>query len=220
MTVRALLLAAALLPILAHASPARARSAETSARTETEYTVREGETLNGIANRAGVASKAIAEANGLKPPFPVRTGQKLKIPRKTAPAASKAQASSPERESIHVVTEGETLGGIANRAKVPRILIAEANGLTPPYAVLTGQKLHIPRTRRYTVRNGDTGLDIAAQYDVPWNQIAVANGIDPAAALVPGKELLIPTLLNAAAADETGQNRAANDSKPARPTPP
>ena len=52
----------------------------------------------------------------------------------------------PDQETEHVVKEGETLFGIANRARVPRVLIAEANGLKPPYLVRSGQKLKIPRT--------------------------------------------------------------------------
>jgi murein DD-endopeptidase MepM/ murein hydrolase activator NlpD len=209
----ALLLAAALLPVAGLAVAA-----------EAEHVVGQGETLNGIANRAGVTSKALADANGLKPPFALRLGQKLKIPRaavaksaatKTASAkpvpvktaslatlpktsAATKTAANPAlvKESMHVVGEGETLGGIANRAKVPRILIAEANGLTEPYDVRPGQKLLIPRTRHYVVKPGDTGFDIAYRHAVPWSQIAVANGLDVKAPVTVGKELLIPTVFD------------------------
>jgi murein DD-endopeptidase MepM/ murein hydrolase activator NlpD len=217
MRVTALLLAAALLPLSA---PAPALAA--SPTTESEHVVGEGETLNGIANRAGVPSKALAEANGLKAPFALRLGQKLKIPRtqvaKTTaakPAASAvapAKAAAPAKvaatvakpvdnpslvqESVHLVLPGETLGGIANRAKVPRVLIAEANGLTPPYDVQPGRKLLIPRTRHYVVKPGDTGFDVAYKHAVPWSQIAVANGLDADAPLKPGKQLLIPTVFD------------------------
>jgi LysM repeat protein len=195
----ALLLAATLLPFSASvlaAGPA----------TKAEHVVAQGETLNGIANRAGVSAKALAEANRLKAPYAVRVGQRLKIPR--AASAAKAPARTPARasgaatrdESLHVVAPGETLMGIATRAKVPRILIAEANGLTPPYAVKAGQKLLIPRTRRYTVKPGDTGFAIAYKHAVPWSQVAIANGLAIDAAVTPGKELLIPTVLNPAQA--------------------
>ncbi len=52
-----------------------------------------------------------------------------------------------DQETVHVVEEGETLNGIANRAKVNRDLIIEANGLTDPYIVRIGQKLKIPREK-------------------------------------------------------------------------
>jgi len=101
----------------------------------------------------------------------------------------------PDQETEHVVKEGETLMGIANRAKVPRVLIIEANGLKQPYAVRSGQKLRIPRTRRHKVAQGDSGFGISYEYAVPWKDIAVANGLDPDAPLKSGKTLLIPTII-------------------------
>lgn len=117
-------------------------------------------------------------------------------------AAGAARAEppvSPEEETEHVVQPGETLGGIATRAKVPRVLIAEANGLKQPYAVRAGQKLVIPRTRHHVVRAGETGFTIAYVTGVAWRDIAVANGLEPDAALVAGRKLLIPTIIAAPA---------------------
>ena len=106
-----------------------------------------------------------------------------------------ATEPDPEQESEHVVAPGETLMGIATRAKVPRVLIAEANGLKAPYRLRTGQKLAIPRTRRHKVAAGETGFSIAYEFGVPWRTIAVANGIDPERAIRPGQVLLIPTVI-------------------------
>ena len=73
-------------------------------------------------------------------------------------------AADPATETEHVVAEGETLGGIANRAKVPLAVIAAANGLVEPYSVREGQVLQIPRQRRHKVKRGETGFSIAMQY--------------------------------------------------------
>jgi murein DD-endopeptidase MepM/ murein hydrolase activator NlpD len=111
-------------------------------------------------------------------------------------------AGEPDRAPVpadeateHVVKPGETLMGIASRAEVPRVLIAEANGLKPPYALRAGQTLKIPRTRRYTVIRGDSGFSVAYRLGVSWKDIAVANGLAPEAALRPGQVLLIPTII-------------------------
>ena len=106
-----------------------------------------------------------------------------------------AEDLPPNQATEHVVKPGETLGGIANRAEVPRVIIIEANGLKPPYHVRAGQKLMIPRTRHHTVIAGETGFTIAYAYGVPWREIAVANGMEPDAPLRPGQKLLIPTVL-------------------------
>lgn len=111
-----------------------------------------------------------------------------------AGAAAPALADDPKAATEYVVKPGETLGGIANRTQVPRILIIEANGLKEPYAVRAGQKLVIPRRRTHTVSAEDTGLGIALNYGVTWSAIAAANGLDPKLPLKPGQKLVIPTL--------------------------
>lgn len=116
-----------------------------------------------------------------------------------APAAAQDtpgdQAASPDQATSHVVKPGETLGGIANRAGVARVLIAEANGLEPPYVLRAGQTLVIPRTRRHTVAAGETGFAIGWKYGVRWSEIAVANNLSPDARLRTGQTLLIPTVV-------------------------
>ena len=113
------LLALALAPLL---------MAATQPITGTEHTVREGETLSGIAERAGVQASVIAAANGLRAPYSVKIGQVLQIP----------------RQRSHTVETGDTLFGIAMRYGVPSQNIAIANGLAEPYTVKLGQKLIIP----------------------------------------------------------------------------
>lgn len=103
-------------------------TAATDPKTETVHVVVEGETLNGIASRAGVPASAIAAANGLSDPFIVRIGQKLTIP----------------RQKSHVITTGDTGFGIAIQYGVPFEQIAIANGLDPDAKLKVGQKLIIP----------------------------------------------------------------------------
>jgi murein DD-endopeptidase MepM/ murein hydrolase activator NlpD len=116
--------------------------------------------------------------------------------------AMAADKPSPEEETEHIVQPGETLMGIAARAKVPRVLIAEANRIRAPYRLRAGQKLTIPRTRRHTVERGETGFTIAYNYAVPWSAVATANGLEPGARIKPGQVLLIPTVIAAPKPDE------------------
>jgi murein DD-endopeptidase MepM/ murein hydrolase activator NlpD len=117
----------------------------------------------------------------------------------TSAAPALAQTADPRTETMHVVKPGETLGGIANRAEVPRVLIIEANGLKAPYALRAGQKLVIPRRRSHTVKDGETGFGIAMDYGVPWVAIAQANGLDPKDPVKPAQVLVIPTVSRSAA---------------------
>lgn len=129
------------------------------------------------------------------------------------------QASSPDQATSHVVKPGETLGGIANRAGVARVLIAEANGLEPPYVLRAGQTLVIPRTRRHTVAAGETGFAIGWKYGVRWSEIAVANNISPDARLRTGQTLLIPTVLPPATGTAAKPAPATRPAPAARPSP-
>ncbi|MCT2558925.1 M23 family metallopeptidase [Tsuneonella sp. YG55] len=96
--------------------------------TENVHVVAEGETLSGIAARAGVPAPVIAEANGLREPHVVRAGQTLAIP----------------RQRTHSVKPGETGYAIARRYGVPFDRIAIANGLDEKGTLRSGQKLIIP----------------------------------------------------------------------------
>ena len=113
---------------------------------------------------------------------------------------AQAKAPDPKTATSWTVQEGETLGGIARRVEVPRVLIIEANALAEPYHVRTGQVLVIPRRRSHVVKAGETGFSIAYDTGVPWAQIALANGLDPRAKVNVGQKLAIPTLARPGAA--------------------
>ncbi|MFT4027342.1 MAG: M23 family metallopeptidase [Novosphingobium sp.] len=98
------------------------------AATETEHKVVAGETLHGIANRAGVSREAIIAANSLTPPFTVRIGQILTIP----------------RTQRHRVVKGDTAFLLAWRYNVTWRDIAIANNLPADSKPRVGQVLLIP----------------------------------------------------------------------------
>ena len=109
-------------------------------------------------------------------------------------AAKPNKAVPASEETTHIVKEGETLAGVANRAVVPRTLIIEANHLKPPYKLHKGQELVIPRRRSHVVKAGETGFGIALEYGVSWREIATASGLDPDAPIKAGSKLVIPTI--------------------------
>jgi LysM repeat protein len=104
-------------------------------------------------------------------------------------------AGDPKSETEHVVEPGETLQGVANRAGVPLVVIAEANGLARPYAIRSGQTLSIPRQRTHVVKRGETGFGIAYEYGVPFADIALANSLDDKGTVRTGQRLIIPAIL-------------------------
>jgi murein DD-endopeptidase MepM/ murein hydrolase activator NlpD len=89
-----------------------------------------GDTVYGLSRRHRVSMRAIIVANGLTPPYHLKVGQRVALPR------------GPE----HRVVKGDTLIGLARRYDVDFYAFARANGLTPPYTIRLGESLRIPST--------------------------------------------------------------------------
>jgi len=94
----------------------------------TSVRVARGDTVYAISRRHQVSTRAIIEANGLTPPYDLKAGQRIVLPR--------------DRE--HVVGRGETVYGISRAYGVDAYELATANGLVAPFAVRVGQTLRIP----------------------------------------------------------------------------
>lgn len=100
-----------------------ARQVATSA-----YIVRPGDSLFAIATRTGAGATAIADANNLVAPYPIRSGDRLQIP----------------GGLYHKVGSGETGIAIARAYGMVWADIVMMNALQPPYTLQVGQNLLLP----------------------------------------------------------------------------
>jgi murein DD-endopeptidase MepM/ murein hydrolase activator NlpD len=89
--------------------------------------VRPGDGLYTIAKRAKVPLRAIIDANDLKPPYALKPGQRLVLP----------------RPRVHVVGAGDTVYGIAQRYDVGLRNLISANDIRPPFKIIVGQRLFL-----------------------------------------------------------------------------
>ena len=90
--------------------------------------VRRGDTVYAIARRTDVSMRQIIDANGLRPPYMLRPGQKLVLP----------------GPRIHTVTKGDTVYKVSRRYGVDMASLVRANGMGPPYTIRVGQVLRLP----------------------------------------------------------------------------
>lgn len=86
------------------------------------------DTLESISHRTGVFIPELARLNGLKRPYHVRVGERLKLPARR----------------YYVVKSGDTLYSLARKFDVETSELASANGVAAGRRLRAGQKLYLP----------------------------------------------------------------------------
>lgn len=113
------------------------------------YVVQAGDTLTAIALAHGLSVDEIAQSNGIGNPDLIVTGQQLTIPNGVVDTVTSSEPQSPPPsvgggEPVYVVQGGDTLSGIASELGVSVAALVEANGITNPDLIVTGQSLVLP----------------------------------------------------------------------------
>ena len=105
--------------------------------------------------------------------------------------------------SFYIVRSGDTLYRIGNQTRAGAEAIANANGLTAPFALQAGQKLRIPAGQFHRVAAGETGIAIARAYGVAWSDLVALNALTEPFVLRSGQFLRLPdsTLAEGAQSD-------------------
>ena len=123
-------------------APAAAATPVRSASDST-YVIQRGDTLAKIATRYGVTVKALTDLNGIKNPNMIVPGQTLKIPGTTTTVPAPTSSSSGSQKT-YTVQAGDNLAGIATKFGVTVQALQQANNLSNPDQIYTGQILKIP----------------------------------------------------------------------------
>ena len=126
------------------------------------------------------------------------------------PPEKTAIASVQQVPGSMTVKPGDSVHVIARRYNVSTRALIEMNRLTPPYKLLAGQVLRLPRGRVHTVVRGDTLYGISRRYGIDMNALARANRLAPPYLLLVGQRLTVP--VTSAAAPQTA-------TLPVEPTP-
>ena len=175
----------------------------------TSYTVREGDTVSGIAAAHRTDVRTLVRANQLPAGgHLVRAGTTLRVP--SAAPARRASRPAALRTGRYRVAAGDTIGGIALRLHVSPGTLLRLNHLDARGRIYAGQHLVVParsargvvkavrgagsglRTTTYTVRPGDTVGGIALRLGATQAAILKANGLRSSAVIVPGQRLRVP----------------------------
>ena len=186
------------------------------------YRVRPGDRLGGLADRFGLSVAALAEANGLAPPYVIRVGQELRVP-------GQAPGAGPREIMVAQGPQGGTtsVAAIDLAPPLPKRGVPEAGSrqesgpggtqiaaldlntlpARPPAAAAPPATAALPPSPKpekpaaasgasagepYTVRSGETLSGIAERLDVGLSELAKANGIKPPYRVYAGQQLRVP----------------------------
>jgi LysM repeat protein len=170
------------------------------------YTVKAGDSLWGIATKAGTTVDAIVAANHLAKDAVIVPGQVLLVATTKLPRVPERQPRPPVAPvAVHVVKVGETVTSIAAKYRVAVADVLRANKLTADSIIRPGQKLLLPGvppkqpqrppapvTHAYVVQRGDTLSGIALAAHVALTSVMALNHLSAADVIFPGQRLLLP----------------------------
>jgi LysM repeat protein len=175
--------------------------------------VQPGDTLTAIARRHGLSISRLVQLNDLADPNRIYAGQQLRV---AGGARTSGGAPASVRRTVHVVSRGSTLWGIATQYGVSVGAIVAANHLANPSLIFAGQRVVIPggsaphRSRAHAnagrsapaprqsasavhiVSRGSSLWTIASRYGVSVGAIAAANHLANPSLIFAGQRLVIP----------------------------
>ncbi|KEF34285.1 peptidoglycan-binding protein [Deinococcus sp. RL] len=141
------------------------------------YTVRRGDTLSAIAERAGVSVAALRGANGLSGSL-IRPGQKLRVPPRGSrswppPGAARPTPPRPATEvrlihSYVAAQPGETLGTLAKRYRTTEKNLLALNNLNRR-RLYPGQRVLVPQRVPVPIPPKPLGKPVSVKHLTPLN---------------------------------------------------
>ena len=214
-------------------SDAKLEPVAQAAETFDTYKVARGDTVGLIAKRLKVSQSEIIALNGLKKPYTLRFGERIKVPGSAvasgqvaadaAPAiviSTQSYAALPKHvqggKGTYKVVRGDTVASVAKRLGMDRDQLIQMNGLKRPYALTRGKVLKVPAPLVYEVQRGDTYSDIANRFDVSVLDLTDLNKTTSSKGLRPGQKIKLPAevqarLVKKAQAAERAAQQAAAD---------
>ena len=192
--------------------PTPSFAAGSTAAAPTQYVVKNGDFLAGIAAKLGVALPDLLSANNLTKKSLILPGDKLAVPAgATTPTAAPATSGPAAGGIVHTVKNGDFLMGIAALYKVTLADLLAVNHITAKSVINPGRQLALPANAvapqvaaapaaavpvapgiTYTVKFGDFLAGIAAQFKVKLSDLLAVNRMKASTLILPGAKLALP----------------------------
>ena len=166
-------------------------------------TVREGDTLSDIADRAGISVNRLMRLNGISDPNKLSIGQRLVVG--GGGYASQAAAPKPLPTAPYTVKKGETVSELAERFGTTTNRLLQLNNISDPKLLVAGTRIAIPgkpssrtanspaastsKTSEHVVASGESLSHIADRYNTSVDRLVAINKISDPNLVVAGTRL-------------------------------
>ncbi|AAZ19123.1 probable membrane-bound lytic murein transglycosylase D precursor [Psychrobacter arcticus 273-4] len=189
------------------------KASSSSSGPTTNYKVKSGDTLIGIANSVGVSAEDIAAVNSnFDAKARLQRGQTIKVP-----VSKELVDRQLNDEAVsYKIKSGDTLTGVAQRYNIGLGDLAAANNLKTSSNLILGRTITIPakgsvnasdsapatsnsgkklgNTESYKVQSGDGLIALARRFDVSVEDLAATNDMTTKAQLQRGQTIKVPKL--------------------------
>jgi LysM repeat protein len=194
--------------------PTSTFAAGSPSTSPTQYIVKSGDFLAGIAAKVGVALPSLLSANNLTTKSLILPGDTLTVPAGATVAAAPTAAATPAGPVaggiVYTVKSGDFLMGIASLYKVTLADLLAVNKITVKSVISPGRQLALPSNAvapavapavpagpavsnlTYTVQRNDFLAGIAGKYKVKLPDLLAVNNLKPASLILPGMQLAMP----------------------------
>ena len=201
--------------------PATTFATGTANGVVTQYVVKAGDFLAGIAAKVGVALPDLLAVNNMTKNSLILPGDKLAVP---TSASAPAPATSPVTPGkiVYTVKLNDFLAGIAASYKVTLADLLAVNNITPKTVITPGRQLAMPANAvapttaapaaaaptvaapavgapapalsnlTYTIKSNDFLAGIAAKYKVNLTDLLAVNQLKSSSLILPGLKLALP----------------------------
>lgn len=130
---------------VAPTTPGAATATRENDASTSFYIVKQGDSIARIARQMGSTPATLARLNGLKEPWTIQPGQKLKLPGTASqtPAATPAPRAAPAGGGSHTVRQGDTFFSISRKYGLSMEALIAANPEVKPSAMRLGQTIRL-----------------------------------------------------------------------------
>ncbi|MGO3509211.1 lytic transglycosylase domain-containing protein [Glutamicibacter arilaitensis] len=186
---------------------------KSSSSTSATYTVKNGDTLGGIANKHDMSLSELLSKNDISASKVIFPGNKLKVKGSASSSSNSAKSqktSSSSGSSSYTVKNGDTLGSIAIKHNMSLSSLLSKNDISASKVIFPGEKIKVSgsssssssskssqkkssssASSSYTVKSGDTLSGIASKHGMSLSELLKANDISASKPIFPGSKIKV-----------------------------